>query len=154
MWLGRLHNHGRRQKRLSHTLTEGKERVCVRKLMCRAISSDETYYHKNSTHTHIHTHTHTHTCTYSYTHIHTHTHTHTLTRAHTHNTHTHSQSHAHRCSQCLDSLIPLKSHGGDDRYDFLWRLVIQSSSTKNRGSSRSCPSITRHGQRFSKIWGR
>lgn len=60
---------------------------------------------------------------------------------------------AYRGSQRLNSLIPMESHGGNDSYNFLRGLVIQSSSTKNRGSSRSCSPITRHGQRFGKIWG-
>ena len=64
----------------------------------------------------------------------------------------HMVSHAYRCSQGLNSLISMESHGGNDSYSFFRRLVIQSSSTKNRGPSRSCSSITRHGQRFSKIW--
>lgn len=64
----------------------------------------------------------------------------------------HMVSRAYRCSQGLNSLISMESHGGNDSYSFFRRLVIQSSSTKNRGPSRSCSSITRHGQRFSKIW--
>ena len=64
----------------------------------------------------------------------------------------HVVSRAYRCSQGLNSLISMESHGGNDSYSFFRRLVIQSSSTKNRGPSRSCSSITRHGQRFSKIW--